>query len=162
MSYEEWLKSCSSYLDVCDWLEKNFKYDYKRLYESRNRVLLGLPRVRSRSPEETFLLKSGICYDSSVFSKVSLNKINPNYFAEIVYILVEKDVYSHVVCGFFLNSSLYIIDYGTTCEKTKGLSGPFFSLRDYVFNFFLKNHDLFKSVQDFFFGWPEWRSFETF
>jgi hypothetical protein len=155
--YREWLKKCTSYKDVTDWLARNFIYSQARLYLSQLRVKQKLFRLTSFYPWETFILKSGICFDASVFCKYSLNEIDKSYQAELIYILIEKDVMSHYTCGFFLDSKLFVADYGTTCLTTKGTSGPFSSLDEYVNDFFLKRHTSFNKAQAYHFGWPAWR-----
>lgn len=152
-TYDEWLQTCKDYKDVALWLEKNFKYDFKRLEEAAR----AWPREAQKvySPEETFKLKSGVCHDSSVFGKYSLNKINPGYKAEIIFLMGPGFV--HHVTGFYLDGQLWIMDYGYGSEKFKhmlGTYGPFKSLDQYAKDHYLKNHPTLRFLSNYHFGWP--------
>ncbi len=157
--YWLWLKRCKSFVDVARWLEHNFEYDISRLRESRVRVANGLSRIKSRSPEETFKLKTGICYESSVFSKYSLNKINPEYKAEIVYVCIRRDISSHVVCSFYVDEQMFVIDFGRLIKEYNGIFGPFKDVADYA-NHYITTHPVFNDYEFCQVGWPSWRSFE--
>ncbi len=157
--YWLWLRKCKDYQDVKSWLENNFIYDMSRLQDSRERVAKGLERIRSKSPEEVFKDKSGICYESAVFSKYSLNKINPNYKAEIIYICIRRDISSHVVCGFYLNKDLYVIDYGRFIRIYNGVRGPFKNEKQWA-DSYIQTHPVYRDYEFVKFGWPSWRLFE--
>lgn len=160
-TYEEWLASCKDYKDVAKWQEKYLIYDKERLQESLSRSKANLPRLRAQSPEDTFRIKRGICMDAAVFTKVSLNRINPEYKAEIVHLFPGPlPLIDHYVCAFYVNGKLFIMDYGTTYRQTEGTHGPFKDLDDYVHSFYLKYHPKHKSFKWYKFGWPPWRSFE--
>jgi hypothetical protein len=151
--YELWLLSCSSHENVSKWLEENFSYDKEILVKHIESAKKGqLPEVLT--PKETFLRKKGICFESSWFAKDSLNKINPTYKAEVIFIFVNETT-AHVVCSFWLDKEMYIMDYGTKIESMIGTYGPFNGIDDYVRNFFLKKHPTYKTVISYFFGWPE-------
>ena len=149
--YTEWLSTCKSYQDVADWfIAANWKYDNDRLKARLSRALPNYP------PWVTFKKKSGVCSDASIFAKYTLNKINPDYKAELVY-LDSPDQVDHFVCGFWLDDKLWIMDYGTTSKATRGLHGPFVDLKDYVDNFYTKYHERKNSLRAYYFGWPAGR-----
>lgn len=160
-TYEGWLVTCKDYRNVAKWQEKYLVYDKERLQEFLFRAKAKLPRLPARSPEVTFKLKRGICIDAAVFTKVSLNRINPAYKAEIVHLFPGSlPLIDHYVCAFYVDGKLFIIDYGTTYQETKGTHGSFNDLDDYVHNFYLKHHPRHRSLKWYKFGWPPWRSFE--
>jgi hypothetical protein len=159
IKYWWWLRKCKSFSDVLNWLHKNFEYDMVRLFDSRLRVQKGRERIRAKSPWETFKSKAGICYESAVFSKYSLNKIDPNYRAEIIYVCIRKDLSSHVVCSFFVNDKMFVIDYGRMTKKYNGIFGPFNDVEDYA-NHYISTHPVYSDYQFCRTGWPSWRSFE--
>jgi len=152
--YDEWLSTCKEYKDVAIWLEKNFKYDFKRLDEASKTW----PREAQKvyPPKETFKLKSGVCQDSSVFGKYSLNKINPDYKAEIIFLMGPGFV--HYVTGFYIDGQLWIMDYGYGSEKFKnmiGTYGPFKSLDQYAKDHYLEKHPILRFLDVYQFGWPK-------
>ena len=89
------------------WMEKDFSFDSERYKKFEG--TLPIPRT----PEETLQLKSGIYIDAAMFSKESLNRINPSYKAQIVVIIVRPNVFNHYVCSFKKDRKLFIMDYGT-------------------------------------------------
>lgn len=160
-TYEEWLATCKDYKEVARWQEKYLVYDKERLQESLSRTKANLPRLPAQSPEVTFKRKRGVCMDAAVFTKISLNKINPEYKAEIVHLFPGPlPLIDHYVCAFYVQDKLYIMDYGTIYHQTKGTHGPFQNLDEYVHNFYLKYHPKHKFLKWYRFGWPPWRSFE--
>jgi len=159
LKYWLWLRKCKDYRDVQSWLKNKFIYDFNRLYESHERVDKGLERIRAKSPEVVLKEENGICYDAAVFSKYSLNKINPNYKAEIIYICVRKNKAAHVVCGFYLDGSLYIMDYGRGFTQYNGIYGPFENEKQFADRYIL-THATYRDYEFCQFGWPQWRLFE--
>jgi hypothetical protein len=158
-TYEQWLSKCTSYEDVAKWQERYLLYDLTRLKDSMHHARNRQEKLKANSPEVTFNLKRGVCMDAAVFSKVSLNRINADYKAEIIYLLPER-IPDHYVCGFYINGKLYIMDYGTTYRNTMGTHGPFESLDEYVHGFYLRYHPKHRTLKRYHFGWPPWRSFE--
>jgi len=151
-AYEDWLATCEDYRDVAKWQDRYLIYDTERLKDNIHRAMTKQPRTPTRSPEETFCLKRGVCSDAAVFSKVSLNRINL-YPGPLPLI-------DHYVCAFYVEGKLYIMDYGTTSQSTLGTHGPFKDLDDYVRNFYLRYHPTHRTLRWYRFGWPPWRSFE--
>ena len=160
-AYEEWLVTCKDYKDVAKWQERYFVYDTERLKDNMHRSITKQPKVPTRSPEETYRLKRGVCMDAAVFSKVSLNRITPDYNAKIVHLFPgPPPLVDHYVCAFYVDGKLFIMDYGTTSRSTMGTHGPFKDLDDYVNNFYLRYHRQHRTLKWYRFGWPPWRSFE--
>lgn len=147
--YLQWLSTCKNYKDVEDWLAKNFIYDKEKLKHflaNKNPTIL-------YKPWTTFKKKGGVCSDAAYFAKYSLNKINPNYKADVIYLFTGKRLgkirpgdLSHYVTGFFLEGKLYVMDYGTLkSNKQFGTWGPFNDLDEYVNKCYLvvdRNHKL--------------------
>jgi hypothetical protein len=163
-SYEEWVSTCKDYRDVSKWLSRNMNYDYQRYdeiwvqlrrYLSQEIDMEGLIVVRG--PEETFKRRSGTCHDSSVFAKHSLNRINPNYKAEIVFLAVVGK-YAHYQCGFWMDEKLFIMDYAAGLKeksnRVEGTHGPFRDLGEYR-SAFGKMHPTVHRLDKCQFGWPE-------
>jgi len=160
-TYEEWLLTCKDYKDVAKWQERYLVYDIQKLKETVYKAETKQPQTPTNSHEETFKLKRGVCRDAAVFSKVSLNRINPEYKAEIVHLYPGPlPLIDHYVCAFYVDGKLFIMDYGTTSRSTMGTHGPFKDLEDYVNNFYLRYHPKHRSLKWYRFGWPPWRSFE--
>ncbi len=132
-SYDETVAHWTSYEDVAKWMSIHFTYDMGRLSHTRK----GPEEVPPRTPEETFRLKSGICYDAAWFAKKTLNRINPSYEAKVVWIKCLP--VSHFVCAFKKNGKLFIMDYGSPTRNTAGVFGPYNSLEEYA-RFFQKYH----------------------
>jgi hypothetical protein len=114
-------------------MEKEFSFDLDRFkrYEGKS--------APSRTPEETFRLRSGIYVDAAVLAKETLNRINPSYKARIVVIIMRPYGYNHYVCSFRDGGKIWIMDYGTPYKEVTGLHGPYNSLREYRV-FYEKNH----------------------
>ena len=160
-TYEEWLATCKDYKAVATWQDRYLVYDIQKLKENVYKAETKQPRTPTHSPEETFRLKRGVCADAAVFSKVSLNRINPGYKAEIVHLFPGPlPLIDHYVCAFYVDGKLFIMDYGTTSRSTMGTHGPFKDLDDYVNNFYLRYHPNHRNLKWSRFGWPPWRSFE--
>jgi hypothetical protein len=153
-SYLQWLSTCKNYQDVGDWLAKNFAYETEKLKHILRLDRSGSShRATSYKPWTTFAKKGGVCSDAAYFVKYSLNKINPNYKADLIYLFTGKRVgklrpgdLGHYVGGFFLKDKLYVMDYGTPkSNKQRGTWGPFNDLDEYVNKCYLvvdQNHKL--------------------
>jgi hypothetical protein len=120
-TYEETVAQWTSYQDVANWMKKYFCFDTKKKGT-------GIPQ----SPERTFEIKSGICFDGAAFIKDALNRINPSYNARYVFIK-NKIGTNHWVTSFTLDGKLYIMDYmvGPKYIPMQGIHGPYNSLKDY-------------------------------
>ncbi len=134
-TYAETVSRWRSYQDVVKWMENDFSFDKER-YE-RFRGTLPIPRT----PEETFKLKSGIYIDAAMFSKETLNRIDPSYKAKIVILIMRPYGFNHYVCSFSKEDKLFIMDYGTPYKEVTGIHGPYRSLEEYK-NFYEKNHPM--------------------
>jgi len=136
-TYEKWLSRCQSYKDVAQWLNQNFFYDReairKALYGPQEEAMAQNIQVT----KETFRRKTGLSLEAALFAKHTLNQINPDYHADIIYLYAGKQS-MHFVCGFYIGGKLYVMDYGTTHEKLLGTHGPFSNLDEYVKKFYLK------------------------
>ncbi|MGA3086942.1 MAG: transglutaminase-like domain-containing protein [Thermodesulfobacteriota bacterium] len=120
-SYEETVAQWTSYKDVAKWLDKYFTFD-------KTRPMSFVPR----SPEETFKLRSGRCYDGAAFAKDALNRINPAYNAKFIF-MEFSGLPNHWQTAFTLDGKLFIMDYsaGGQLSPIMGTHGPFDSLRQY-------------------------------
>jgi len=125
-SYNETVSHWASYKDVSSWYDTHFHYSMSKWYAVVGKCG-GKPDVKKclflQTAEETFKSSGGVCTDSAVFNRDTLNRINPSYEAKVV-IMVRADMGYHFVCGFKMDGNLYIMDYGE-------VSGPFSSLNDY-------------------------------
>jgi hypothetical protein len=170
--YEEWLSTCKDYKDVAKWMSQNLVYDDKKFEYYWNHTIplflqgkIGTEKlILTQSPEETFKLKLGVCNDGAVFAKHSLNRINPDYKAEIIYIGI-KGKFAHYQCGFFVDGKLYVIDYTSGLKEksfqVEGTHGPFKDLKEYE-NVFCRMHPLAKPRLDkIHFGWSEFTNPEN-
>jgi hypothetical protein len=134
-TYGETVSEWESYQDVVKWMENDFSFDKER-YEKFEGTL-PIPRT----PEETFQLKSGIYIDAAMFSKETLNRINPSYKAQIVILIIRPYGFNHYVCSFRKEGKLFIMDYGTPYKEVTGIHGPYSSLEEYK-TFYEKNHPM--------------------
>jgi hypothetical protein len=114
-------------------MENDFSLDKER-YEKFEGTL-PIPRT----PEKTFQLKSGIYIDAAMFSKETLNRINPSYKAQIVILVIRPYGFNHYACSFRMDGKLFILDYGTPYKEITGVHGPYNSLDEYK-RFFEKHH----------------------
>ena len=147
--YEDWLSTCKDYKDVAKWMQKNFSYDMTKL-----RKVAGTTGQYPVPPEESFKQKTGVCYDASLLIKQSLNTINPEYKAELIFLDNRPYNTNHFVCGFYLRNELWVMDYGTPVPSMIGTFGPFKDLDDYHKNNYLRYHPKVKSGKvDL--GWPQ-------
>jgi len=134
-AYAATVSEWESYQDVVKWMENDFSFDKER-YEKFGGTL-PVPRT----PEETFQLKSGIYIDAAIFSKETLNRINPSYKAKIVILIMRPYGFNHYVCSFSKEGKLFIMDYGTPNKEVTGIHGPYSSLEEYK-KFYEKNHPM--------------------
>jgi hypothetical protein len=132
-TYPEAISQWKSHQDLVKWMERDFSFDVERYKKFEG--TLPIPRT----PEETFQLKSGIYIDAVVFSKKTLNQINPSYKAQTAVILVRPNVFNHYVCAFKKDGKLFILDYGTPYKEITGVHGPYNSLDEYK-RFYEKHH----------------------
>jgi hypothetical protein len=145
-TYEETVSEWKSYQDVAKWMSLHFSYDRVRFGLVENTV------PDRRSPEETFKLKSGVCYDAAFFAKDTLNRINPAYEAKVLFIDNRPYATNHFVCSFKNEGKIYIMDYGMTDRTILGVHGPFNSLDEYK-KFYERYHPKVKHVQGIY-DWP--------
>jgi len=147
-TYDETVSEWKSYKDVATWMSRHFSYDMKKFkteysYDNPKPV---------RTPKETFELKSGVCFDAARFTKETLNRIDPSYEAEIVFI--HRENIDHFVCSFKKDGKLYIMDYGASYRSLIGVHGPYNSLEDYK-KFLERNGPPELKILSVTFGWPK-------
>jgi len=152
-TYHQWVENCSSYKDVAVWLNHHFRYEKDQngdgqLFSQGNKKRLGNQRLK-----EIFRSRSGCTLEASVFARETLNRINPDYRAEIIYLSLGRSQ-AHYLCGFFLGENLFIMDYGNFYENMIGTHGPFKNLDDYVQIFYFRRHPLHKKPPVYHFGFP--------
>ena len=87
--------------------------------------------------EETFRYRTGGSLEASLFARETLNRINPDYRAEIIHLSLERSPV-HYLCGFYVGERLFVMDYGNPRENLIGTFGPFEDLNDYLQKFWLK------------------------
>jgi hypothetical protein len=121
-TYDETVSEWKSYQDVVKWMENNYSVDRKRFE--------GKPPM-SRSPSETFQLRSGIDIDAAIFLKETLNRINSSYQAQIVVLVIRPNIFNRYVCSFKKDDKLFIMNYGTPYKEIAGVHGPYNSLEEY-------------------------------
>lgn len=137
--YEETVSEWKSYEDVAKWMRRHFSYDMARFREVEGKL------PDPRSPEETFKLKSGVCYDGAYLVKDALNRIDPSYEARVVFIQNSPYAGNHFVCSFKKNGKLFIMDYSTAYINMVGVHGPYNSLDEY--KKFIERYPKFRHVQ---------------
>ena len=152
-TYDQWVENCRSYKDVAVWLNHNFRYEKDRNgdgqpFSKGNKKWPSLQRL-----EETFRYRCGYTLDASLFARETLNRINPDYRAEIIYLSLERSQ-AHYLCGFFLGGNLFVMDYGNLHENMIGTHGPFENLDEYVQIFYFRRHPHQKGPQAYHFGLP--------
>jgi hypothetical protein len=157
-TYEETVSQWKSYNDVAKWMSWNFSYDMKRMREYVEKHTYDNP-MAVRTPKETFELKSGVCFDAARFAKETLNRIDPSYEAEFVFIDREGDI-DHYVCSFKKDGKLYIMDYGMPYRNLIGVHGPYNSLEEYK-KYFERIDPRRIKILSVTFGWPEWKKKEV-
>ena len=150
-TYDETVFEWKSYKDVAKWMSRHFSYDMERYKESMKEHTFDNP-MPVRTPKETFELKSGVCFDAARFVKETLNRINPSYEAEIVFI--AREPHGHYVCSFKKDGKLYIMDYGASYRSLIGVHGAYDSLEDYK-KFHERNGPPNFKILSITFGWPD-------
>ena len=139
-SYKQTISQWKSWVDVHTWMASNFVYDFARY----NNILRGRESETPRSPSQTFALKSGVCTDGAYFAKETLNRINPEYNAKVVFIWVStRPGSSHYVCSFEKDGKIFIMDWATSYSSMRGYHGPFYSLDEYK-TYYETNHPVNK------------------
>jgi hypothetical protein len=128
-TYEVTVSQWKSYKDADKWMRSHFSFDIKRAKEAA-----GKSQATPRSPEETFKLKSGVCFDSAYFLKDVLNRIDPSYDAQVIKVEVSPypTFYHDFVCSFKKEGKLFIMmQYGSIFRNMVGVHGPFNSLDEF-------------------------------
>ena len=163
--YPETVKSWKSHEDVAKWMKSNWSMDNS----TRLRLVRNIKKMRSSGadmstitaasismlPEESYNKAKGHCADAAVLIKDSLNKINPEYNAKIIFIMNVYGPPNHWVTGFYIKDELYIMDFGAGkhWSDMMGIHGPYKSLDGYAT--FLENVDAKNFKLDF----VEWRDY---
>lgn len=133
-SYDTALQNWKNYQDVGKWLEKNFSFDAARLQLMLGRVRAQGPTgLLARSPAKTFEMKRGYCTDSAKLAIDALNRIDPAYDAQYVFIKNKAGPAQHWVTGFKVDGKIMVMDYGASPEwwRMLGIHGPYESLDQY-------------------------------
>ena len=133
--YEDAVSKWTSYKDVGEWLNENFKFDKKRQKVIQKQLShKGPAGLLIRNPASTFDNPRGFCGDSANFAIDALRKIDPEYNAKWVFIKNGAGKPNHWVAGFTLKGKLYIMDYGAGSHwsQMKGTHGPYDSLGEYA------------------------------
>ena len=138
-TYDQWAANCRSYKDVAAWLNDNFRYSPDRLRETPNSGKAGGKQLNAKGKEEIFRYRTGCTLDASLFAKETLNRINPDYRAEIIHLSPDRSP-AHYLCGFYVGERLFIMDYWNPQESMTGTHGPFEDLNDYLQRFYLQRH----------------------
>jgi len=136
-TYEHWAANCRSYKDVAAWLNDNFRYDPDRLGQTSGKA--SRKQLSPKGKEEIFRYRTGCSLDASLFARETLNRINPDYRAELIYLSWERSAV-HYLCGFYVGERLFIMDYWNPQENLIGTHGPFEDLNDYLQRFYLKRN----------------------
>jgi hypothetical protein len=123
-TYSETVSEWKSYQDLVRWMEKDFSFDANRFKKFEGTL------PPPRTPEETFKLKSGIYIDAALFTKETLNRINPSYKAKIAVLIIRPYRANHYICSFQNGGKIFIMDYGTPFRGTTGTHGPYDSLEE--------------------------------
>jgi len=123
VSYNETVAQWASYKDVANWMTKNF----------RHKKVSGRTRWDPQTPEQTFRSERGDCQDGANFARDALNRINPDYRANIVFVRNKLGPPHHWVTAFTVVDKLYIMNYATgpAWESMQGTHGPYESLTEY-------------------------------
>jgi hypothetical protein len=152
-TYNQWVENCRSYKDVALWLNHHFRYEKDRNGDGQASSQGTRKRPRTQRLEEIFRSRCGCALDASLFARETLNRINPDYRAEIIYLSLDRSQ-AHYLCGFFLGENLFIMDYGNLYENMIGTHGPFKTLDHYVQIFYFRRHPHQKKPQVYHFGFP--------
>ena len=152
-TYDQWVENCRSYKDVAVWLNDHFRYEQDRNGNGQPFSQENKKRLRIQRLEEIFRFRCGCTLDASLFARETLNRINPDYRAEIIYVSLDRSQ-AHYLCGFFLGGNLFVMDYGNLYENMIGTHGPFKNLDHYVQIFYFPRHPSQKKPQVYHFGSP--------
>ena len=128
-TYEETVSQWKSYKDVDKWMRSHYSYDMIRAKESSVKKA-----STPTSPEETFKLRSGVCFDAAYFLKDVLNRIDPSYEAKVVKVEVSPfpTFFHDFLCSFNKEGRLFIMmQYGSIFSNMVGVHGPFNSLDEF-------------------------------
>jgi hypothetical protein len=158
-TYEKTVSQWTTYEDVANWMRKYYSYDMAKARKYEGQYIPGhpLPPHPVKTPQQSFLEKKGMSFDAANFAKDALNRINPSYAAEVVYI--ENRPYfkpNHLVCSFRKDGELYILDYGVPKKSgRRGVFGPFINLDEYA-AFYIIQHPKIIRISSISFGWPDY------
>ena len=124
-TYQEALSSWPSHEDVATWLTRKFIYSYKRARQEGG--------TAARKPNNLYQNPKGHCLDAAYFAQRTLNKINPEYKAKLIFILNKGKGLNHFATGFYINGDIFVMDYGTgyNWASMQGVHGPYKSLYEY-------------------------------
>ncbi len=133
-TYETTIGNWESHNDVADWMKKTWKFstqDAKRVASKIRRE--GPQIIPAKSAKETYKNPQGWCKDAANFANETLNKMNPKYKAQYIFIKNRKGPPHHWVTGFRNNGKLYVMDFGAGqhWEGMMGIHGPYNSLDGY-------------------------------
>jgi len=126
-TYQDALNNWTSYHDVASWLNTHFNFSWSRVSHAQKEGLV-------RKPENLYDIRKGYCIDAALFAKRSLNKIDPDYKAQLIYIdNIQANENDHWVTGFYDKDQLYVMDYGAGIgwNSMNGVHGPYESLDQY-------------------------------
>lgn len=170
--YSEWIKSCSSYLDIDKWFKEGFHFSSSREKHVWTRISENVSKCKEQSslepilshilkPYEVFTLRYGSCVDICWFVGKSLELINPSYCPTYNTIVTKRGQVVHTLVLFKdpQIGKLFTIDYSfpewiPEFKMMCGLWGPFEDLSDVVYNFYLALNPKYKEVETFYPGWP--------
>jgi len=152
-TYHQWVENCSSYKDVAVWLNHHFRYEKDRNGNGQPFSRGHKKRSGIQKLEEIFRSRCGGTLDASLFARETLNRINPDYRAEIIYLSLDRSE-ANYLCGFFLGEKLFIMDYGNLYENMIGTHGPFKNLDHYIHLFYFRRHPHQKKPLVYHFGFP--------
>ena len=152
-TYDKWVEKCGTYKDVAEWLNNNFRYEQDRNGDGQPFSKGNNKRAKIQGLEETFRYRCGGTLDAALFTRETLNRINPDYRAVVIYLSLDRSQV-HYLCGFFLGGKLFVMDYGNPHENMIGTHGPFENLDDYAQNFYLRRNPYHKRPQAYRFGFP--------
>lgn len=132
--YEDTVSKWSSYKDVADWLDDNFRFDKVRQKVIQKRLRSqGPDGLLIRNPATLYDDKKGYCADSAYFALDALARIDPAYNPRWVFVENAMGKPHHWVTGFTVDGKIYIMDYGTgdKWRPMMGVHGPYDSLDGY-------------------------------
>lgn len=134
--YKDTLNTWKSHDDVANWMKNNWEFNYKVAKQVVSKIRKEGPRaVVLKTEEETYENPNGWCKDAAAFTKGALNKINPDYQAEYIFISNKvKGAPDHWSTEFTYNGKIYVIDYGAgkKWKNLMGIHGPYDSIDEYA------------------------------